>query len=209
MTPVDFAHTRVAQENREAKAQLLVETCWRLGASPLDLEVGGGGRRAVWREAGLDRSPSPETWDRVLHLLASTPRPPLQLDPVAAPAAAATAPPLRTVAGSRTVERTWRACNAPDCDAPTQLYASGWWCDPHSPWGRRGLSSSDPGRVPGQPCELDRLRAARGITASSYPPSAATVIDDRAIASGKRRSTTATYQAIKAAQDHHNRRRTA
>ncbi|AEI11838.1 hypothetical protein [Cellulomonas gilvus] len=190
---IDYAHTRTARENRDRKAATLAATARRLGITTDGIAIGGGQRRTVWREAGLDRSPSEDTWHLVHQALAAQP-----------PAVPATAP---RVAGPARAG----ACRVPGCvAASTSFYPSGWWCDEHSPWGRRGLTSSDPNRVPGQPCELQRLRAARGTTPTSYSPPTSTVIDDRAIASGKRRSTTATFQAVKAAQDHRTRaRRTA
>ncbi|MCR6706591.1 MAG: hypothetical protein NVV66_18515 [Cellulomonas sp.] len=185
MTPVDYAHTRQARENREAKATVLAATARSMGVTTAGIQIGGGRRRGVWRAAGLERSPSEETWHLVHQLLAADPP----------------TPALATARGCK-------PCNTPGCQAPdTHLYPSGWWCDPHSPWGRRGLAASDPNRVPGQPCELTRLRQARGITAAAYATPAMTVVDERAIASGKRRSTTATYQAVKAAQEHRNRTR--
>lgn len=186
MTPVDYAHTRQARENREAKATALAATARAMGVTTTGIAIGGGRRRDVWRAAGLDRSPSEETWHLVHQLL----------DAGTTAAAAA---------------RRCKPCNVPTCRAAdTHLYPSGWWCDPHSPWARRGLTRSDPNRIPGQPCELDRLRAARGFTETSHTTPTSTVVDDRAIAAGKRRSTTATYQAVKAAQEHRNRtRRTA
>lgn len=144
MSPVDYARTRVALENRQKKAHALVAAMRRLGVTDAGIAVGGGQRRTVWREAGLDRSPSEDTWLVVHELLAH--------EPVPAPAPATATP------------RSQR-CNHPSCGAETHLYPSGWWCDPHSPWGRRGQTASDPNRVPGQPCELTRLRQARGITA--------------------------------------------
>jgi hypothetical protein len=190
--PVDYAHTALARENREKKAAALAAAARRLGVGTAGVAVGGGRRRDVWRAAGLDRSPSDDTWQLVRKLLAASP--PADLAQVHTPG------PARA-----------SSCNAPACDADsTHLYASGWWCDAHSPWGRRGLTRSDPNRVPGQPCELDRLRTARGITTTSHQTPAQTVVDERAIASGKRRSTTAAYQSVRAAQAHRNRtRRTA
>jgi hypothetical protein len=192
VTPVDYAHTALARENREKKAAALAATARRIGVGTAGIAIGGGRRRDVWRAAGLDRSPSEDTWHLVHQLLTASP--PAGPAPVHAPG------PSRA-----------SSCNAPACDADsTHLYPSGWWCDAHSPWGRRGLTRSDPNRIAGQPCELERLRTARGITTTSHQTPAQTVVDDRAIASGKRRSTTAAFQSVRAAQAHHrNRRRTA
>lgn len=193
MTLVDYAHTAHARENRERKAVALADSMRRLGVSVEGIAVGGGMRRTVWRDAGLDRSPSEETWHLVHQLLAAV------QEPVVAPSAERAS--------------TGRRCTVPACSSTdAHPYAEGWRCDPHSPWGRDGMSSPDPARAwpPTGPCELDRLRAARGITEISYPPAPQTVVDERAIATGKRRSTTATYQAVKAAQAHRQRtRRTA
>ena len=190
MTPVDYAHTRQARENREAKATTLAATARAMGVTTAGIAIGGGRRRDVWRAAGLDRSPSEETWHLVHQLLLTA---------------------GTTTATAVAAARRCKPCNVPACRADdTHLYPSGWWCDEHAPWARRGLTRSDPNQVPGEPCELTRLRSARGLTPSSHTPQTSTVVDDRAIASGKRRSTTATYQAVKAAQEHRNRtRRTA
>lgn len=192
MTPVDYARTVLARENRERKAAALAAAARRLGVGTPGITIGGGHRRDVWRGAGLDRSPSEDTWHLVHQLLTASPPADPALVRVPGPARAS-------------------SCNAPTCDADsTHLYASGWWCDTHSPWGRRGLTRSDANRVPGAPCELERLRAARGITSTSHKTPALTVVDERAIASSKRRSTTAAFQTVRAAQAHHrNRRSTA
>ncbi|UJP39344.1 hypothetical protein [Cellulomonas palmilytica] len=188
MTPVDYAHTALARENRERKARALADSMRRLGVTVEGIAVGGGMRRTVWRDAGLDRSPSEETWHLVHQLLAAV------QEPVVAPSAERAS--------------TGRRCTVPACSSTdAHPYAEGWRCDPHSPWARRGLPRADPNRVPGVPCELDRLRAARAIAATSHPLPTSTVVDDRAIASGKRSSTTATYQAVRAAQAHHRNRR--
>jgi len=53
---------------------------------------------------------------------------------------------------------------------------------------------------------LAELREAARIAATAHRPPSSTVIDERAIASGKRRSTTSTYQAVRAAQEHRARK---
>lgn len=84
----------------------------------------------------------------------------------------------------------------PPCQTPeprhsltrARLYPAGWLCDRHSPWAQRGLPEPKPG--PGWP-------AAAWTTPTS--DAVAAVIDDRAIASGKRRSSQTTYRAAQTA----------
>lgn len=87
----------------------------------------------------------------------------------------------------------------PPCDSPglphalsrARLYPAGWLCDRHAPWARRGLPRPQPG--PGWPA---------GAWSTPTPTAVAAVIDQRAIASGKRRSSPADYRAAQAATNH-------
>lgn len=176
MSRVDYAHTPQALADRAVKAQALADAAASLGVTVDRLAPGGGMRRTVWKAAGLLRAPGEETWTAACELVA-------------------VAPPR--------VRRT-QPCNTPGCTTEdTHLYPSGWWCDPHSPWARRGLTRSDPNRVPGQPCELDRLRAARAAAlAAPREP-------ERALGPSPQRpggSTTAVLQAVRSAQAHRARR---
>lgn len=73
-----------------------------------------------------------------------------------------------------------------------RFYRTGWKCPAHSPWAEAGLPEPLPG--PGLPHGA-RIPA---------PMSASALIDDRAIASGKRRSSPEAYRAAQAAvhRDH-------
>ncbi|MGW7247743.1 hypothetical protein [Streptomyces decoyicus] len=71
---------------------------------------------------------------------------------------------------------------------PVRPYATGWLCSRHSPWGRAGQPEPKPG--PGWPSDA---------WSTPSPQSASAVTDARAVASGKRRSTPATYRAAQAA----------
>ncbi|MFE9448356.1 hypothetical protein [Streptomyces sp. NPDC006739] len=73
-------------------------------------------------------------------------------------------------------------------DGPVRFYRTGWKCNAHSPWAEAGQDEPQPG--PGMP-------AAAWTTPS--PQSASAVFDNRAIASGKRRSSPAAYRAARAA----------
>lgn len=72
---------------------------------------------------------------------------------------------------------------------PVRFYRTGWKCPAHSPWAEAGLPEPLPG--PGLP---------EGLPLS--PLSASRVADERAVASGKRRSSPATYRAAQAAVHH-------
>jgi hypothetical protein len=84
----------------------------------------------------------------------------------------------------------------PPCQVPepkhslkrARLYPAGWLCDRHSPWARLGLPEPLPG--PGWPSAAWSTPTAGAVAA---------VIDNRAIASGKRRSSSAAYRAAQAA----------
>jgi hypothetical protein len=73
------------------------------------------------------------------------------------------------------------SCGVPDCSAPARPYPEGWRCAAHSPLGRLGLPDHPPG--PGWPRIPPRA-----------PSSYTALNDQRAIASGKRRSTPAAYR---------------
>jgi hypothetical protein len=72
-------------------------------------------------------------------------------------------------------------------NGPVRFYRTGWKCPAHSPWAEAGLPEPLPG--PGLP-HGPRIPA---------PMSASALIDDRAIASGKRRSSPEAYRAAQAA----------
>lgn len=72
----------------------------------------------------------------------------------------------------------------------TRFYVTGWKCDAHSPWAAAGLDEPKPTNSP---------------AANSLPPSpisASHIHDERAIATGKRRSAPHTYRAAQAAVNH-------
>ncbi|MFJ4847587.1 hypothetical protein [Streptomyces sp. NPDC088733] len=70
----------------------------------------------------------------------------------------------------------------------THFYPCGWRCDTHAPWALAGKPRPQPG--PGWP-------AAHFTTPT--PDAVAAAIDNRAIASGKRRSSPTAYRAAQAA----------
>lgn len=169
-----FAHTAQAEENRAIKAAALAAAARASGVPVAELAIGRGGRRAVWKAAGLDRAPSEATWAAVADLMASD-------EPPAGP-------------------RPQSCRHHPS--RPGRLYLGGRLCDECAPWARAG----HPEPRPPVGSTLAELRAAARIAADVRPASSSTVIDERAIASGKRRSTTSTYQAVRAAQEHRARK---
>lgn len=79
----------------------------------------------------------------------------------------------------------------PDCTAAppgTALFACGWRCTAHSPAAMAGRPEPPPG--PGWPA---------GAWTTPSPLSTSALIDNRAVASGKRRSSLAHYRAAQAA----------
>jgi len=91
------------------------------------------------------------------------------------------------------------------CDVPSyphsltraRLYPCGWRCGRHTPRAIQGLPEIPPG--PGMPA---------GAWTTPSPLSDSRVHDDRAIASGKRRSNPHAYRAAQAAVDHNHERPT-
>lgn len=82
-----------------------------------------------------------------------------------------------------------RPCPVPDEHAgPVHPYPCGWRCDRHAPWAIAGRPKPQPG--PGLPA---------GAWTTPAPQAASAVVDDRAIASGKRRSNPQAYRAAQAA----------
>jgi hypothetical protein len=151
-----------------------------LGVPAAGLALGAGRRRGVRLAAGF-ASVSEETWFATVQLLAAD-QPPAN-------------PPARAP-----------RCSVPACVAlDAELYPCGWRCLPHSPAAVAGRV------VPAPPADstLTALRAARGINPGAVSPSRSTAVDERAIASGKCRTTTVVYQAVRASQAHHDRRRRA
>ncbi|MFI1702002.1 hypothetical protein ACH419_39480 [Streptomyces bobili] len=84
-------------------------------------------------------------------------------------------------------------CDVPrgDHDGDPRFYATGWKCDRHAPWAQAGLAEPEPG--PGLPA---------GAWTTASPISDSRVHDDRAVASGKRRSSPQAYRAAQAAVHH-------
>ena len=75
------------------------------------------------------------------------------------------------------------------CPGSARLYMRGWLCPEHAP---------PPPPTPPAGTTAAEIRAARGLGGES--PSW-TVLDDRAVASGKRRSSPRTFRAARAAED--------
>lgn len=80
-------------------------------------------------------------------------------------------------------------CDVPngEHDGRLRFYPCGWRCDAHSPWAERGLDEPKPGYGP----------PASALPLSPLATSA--VFDQKAIASGKRRSSPEAYRAAQAA----------
>lgn len=83
------------------------------------------------------------------------------------------------------------------------LYLGGLLCDAHAPWALAGRARP----VPPADSTLAALRSRRAIAAGAHQGPRSTVVDQRAIASGKRRSTNQLYQAARAEQAAHRRGR--
>lgn len=79
---------------------------------------------------------------------------------------------------------------------PVRFYLTGWKCPAHSPWALAGLPEPQPGYG----------RPAHELPQSPLATSA--VFDEKAVASGKRRSTPHTYRAAQAAENHRKEPRT-
>ncbi|WP_151480650.1 hypothetical protein [Streptomyces albicerus] len=74
-----------------------------------------------------------------------------------------------------------------DHAGPVRFYLTGWKCNTHSPWAEAGQHEPQPGYGP---------------PPNTLPPSpiaASAVFDQKAIATGKRRSNPHTYRAAQAA----------
>ncbi|MFJ7049005.1 hypothetical protein ACIQVC_37205 [Streptomyces sp. NPDC101112] len=80
-----------------------------------------------------------------------------------------------------------RHCRAVD---GVRFYLTGWCCPLHTPRALQGLKEFEPGTAP-PPSSLPLS-----------PLSASRIHDNRAVASGKRRSNPAAYRAAQAAVDH-------
>lgn len=76
-------------------------------------------------------------------------------------------------------------------EGPVRFYRTGWKCNAHSAWAEAGQDEPKPG--PGMPA---------GAWTTPSPISDSAVFDDRAIASGKRRSNPQAYRAAQAAVHH-------
>ena len=82
------------------------------------------------------------------------------------------------------------------CGHPwARFYLTGWWCDDHTPSARAGR----PEHVPDPDTTLEALRARAGRT-WGFNPNDSALIDQRAIASGKRRSAPADYRLAQEAE---------
>lgn len=190
--PVDWSATQKAEFDRRRKARVLADTAWALGVRSPALVVGSPDLRRVRLEAKVKGRPSDATWFLAHELL-------VELEAAAGVVldeAPATVPSSRLVPG-------WGVCGVPACATGTAVhpYASGPRCDEHAPWAVAGRARP----VPPVDSTLAALRARRGIRPESFALPVSTVVDERAIASGKRHSTTATYQAVRDAQEHHRK----
>ncbi|WP_028472981.1 hypothetical protein [Nocardioides alkalitolerans] len=84
------------------------------------------------------------------------------------------------------------------CGTPTtHRYLPGWRCPQHTPAAFAGR----PDVVPDPKLTIAGLRAAHGLPDVGFTPGGETLVDQRAKASGKRRSTPQAYRAARAAVD--------
>lgn len=90
---------------------------------------------------------------------------------------------------------TGRPCWRCGTHEGVRAYLNGPCCPAHTPAALAGHAEVvvDPTRT------LAALRARRGIDAGAHQLPATTVVDERAVTSGKRRSSTHVHQAMKAA----------
>ena len=89
-----------------------------------------------------------------------------------------------------------RMCAASGADV--RLFVTGSRCPAHTPAALAGNAevTPDPSRT------LAALRTAAGLPVDAAPPIASSSLnDERAVASGKRRSSTSSYRAARAAED--------
>ncbi len=172
MTPIDWQHTQKAKHDRTIKAAALAAAARRLHLRADDLVVGSGNRRRVRVEAGIQTA-SEDTWHAAHQLLTADPTP----APVTRPA---------PVCG------LGAPYPASSHHGEVHLYPGGPLCDAHSPWAMAGKPRPVP---PPIPPEIARRRALTPATGPRH-----TLVDDRAIASGKRRASTTTRAAARAAE---------
>jgi hypothetical protein len=221
---VDFAQTAQAHRNREAKAARLVVAFERLGCTLADLTMSGGRRADIRRAAGVARTGEDTWWmaEQILRarghrdaepvdvdedgpavVVDEPPIPPLVLD------LAAVIPPIlrivEAVVGTSSPDpdpdpvRAPLECWVPSCEAigaGVHLYPGGPYCDAHAPWARTGRGRVIP---PAGTTLAERMTAAGRRPGG--PARSHTVVDDRAIASGKRRSSAQEYRAGTAAEE--------
>lgn len=90
------------------------------------------------------------------------------------------------------------------CNRPALArYLTGWRCADHTPAAFAGR----PEAAPDPASTLDGLRKAAGAdTSKPFTPAGPTLIDQRAVASGKRRSNPTDYKAARQAVDHEESR---
>lgn len=192
----DFAHTETAEQRRADKARALAKHLYEHGVSVVDaIAMSGAERRQAARAVDV-HPPSAETWaqtcDRLAraHDLWGTP-------PAVAHSEEATGrpQPSRPVPPQRPA-RAPVACARCATSDGVSLYPSGYWCWPCSPRGRTGK----PPVTPDPNLTLDAIRARSGQT-FGFRASDTALVDERAVASGKRRAAPNQQRAARAAQE--------
>lgn len=209
MEGVDYAHTPAAERRRRAKARRVAAHAWRYAMTVEAVAALDPSQlRALARAAGVTRPSAPEspTWDLVLEKLArmwahaDDPRAPAHdlervhtvwnpPPPEPAPEVVEPAPePEPVLQAAALVSDNPPTVPCRYCGKPGHPYIYGRYCDdckhwPDSPKPPPGTTWAD-------------MRAARGM-AGTLPRE--TLIDQRAIASGKRRSSSRVYRNARAA----------
>jgi hypothetical protein len=192
VTEVDYGATALADENREKKARALAAWCYEHGLDAARIAAATEEQvRHMAREAGVNPPrPDSPTWPRVVELLedravwdAAHPDDPSVIQPVHSE-------PSDDVPSCQ----HWfdgRYCGA----TPARAYLPGRRCAEHTPSALAGR----PEPCPPPDSTLEALLARKGNTAIGTPNSASQLVDDRAIASGKRRSGVGAYRAARGA----------
>ena len=191
MTEFDYGATPLADENREKKARALAAWCYQHGLDAA--RVGALAEeplRHLARDAGVNPPrPGSPTWPRVIELLEARAAWDAQHpdDPsIVRPVQPADQP------GDPACEHWFDGhyCGA----TPARPYLVGRRCAAHTPAALAG----QPEPCPPADSTLAALLARKGKTAIGTPMGASQLIDDRAIESGKRRSSVGRYREAQA-----------
>lgn len=213
-SPADFGATRAAEANRVAKARALAAWMASTGRDAIDVATASPATLRKWaREAGVNppRDGSP-TWTVACQLHAEGDHPPARRVEGHAEAASAPPPdmprgwPELAALGPITPTQPCAAAGADGhpCERPAIIVMQASTgprvarCADHPPrgseWGA-GLNWTP------RPCSAPRWCLCGRCPEKALGRPSSTVVDDRAIASGRRRSAPHTYRAARAAVD--------